>query len=106
MSFNHTKKEVHSISLSYLDTIPVCVSLVILRNGYLFAPAEKGNHMLFRFKGLAENEKIVSTSTDFDQAPIKFCPRAYENLELSEEINNLSVISDMKIKDLNSEGNA
>jgi splicing factor 3B subunit 3 len=58
LTFNYTKKEVHSVTMIYFDTIPVSVGICILKKGYIFAPAEKGNHMLYRIKGLAENEKI------------------------------------------------
>ncbi len=49
LSFNYTGEDVHSLVLQYFDTIPVAVSLCILKKGYLFAPAEKGDHPLYKF---------------------------------------------------------
>jgi splicing factor 3B subunit 3 len=43
MQIYYTQDEVHNITLQYIDTIPVAVSLCILKSGYLFAPCERGN---------------------------------------------------------------
>lgn len=43
MQFHFTHEEVHNITLQYFDTIPVAVSLCIMRGGILFAPCERGN---------------------------------------------------------------
>jgi len=51
-----TESEVHQILLSYLDSIPPAVSLCIMKRGYLFAPAELGNHNLYKFLSLGDDE--------------------------------------------------
>ena len=43
MQLHFTNEEVHNVTLLYFDTIPIAVSLCLTRNGFLFAPCEKGN---------------------------------------------------------------
>jgi splicing factor 3B subunit 3 len=38
-----TGKDVHSLTIQYLDTIHPANSLCILKSGYLFAAADSGN---------------------------------------------------------------
>lgn len=65
LSLHFTNKEVHSITMQYFDSVPLSSSLCILRKGYLFVPCEKGNHLLFKFKSVGQDEKdpIVTDST-------------------------------------------
>lgn len=43
VELNCTEKEVHSVSVQYLDTIHPASSLCILKTGYVFAAADTGN---------------------------------------------------------------
>lgn len=43
VTLNYTIKDVHSVSVQYLDSIHPATSLCILRSGYLFAAADSGN---------------------------------------------------------------
>jgi len=43
VTLNYTNKDVHSVSVQYLDTIHPATSICILRSGYLFAAADSGN---------------------------------------------------------------
>ncbi len=49
-----TQDTVHSIRLVYFDTLPLAVSLCMLRTGHLFVACEKGNHILFNMDELGD----------------------------------------------------
>ena len=53
--------------------------------------------------GDSKDSIVQTNSNEFDKR-VFFCPQKLTNLELLEEINNLSVISDLKVKDLTKEG--
>ena len=40
---------VTEVKIKYFDTIPVCVSICVLKTGFLFAASEAGNHALYQF---------------------------------------------------------
>ncbi len=85
--------------MQYFDTIPVAVSLNILKSGYLFAPSEKGNHCMYKFLGIGNDEKnpvITDNTMGADDYEI-FLPRAMKNLLLVDELDNLACISDLKV---------
>jgi splicing factor 3B subunit 3 len=105
--FSNTKDDVHNISLQYFDSIPLGVSICILRRGFLFVPCERGNHLLFSITNLGndeENPAITDTTMSLEHT-VYFLPRLYRNLELFQEMENLTCITDTKIEDLTGEGN-
>jgi len=83
----------------------------VLESGFLFAAGDCSNHSMFSFTSLGEDEEpIISNSTmDFDEDTvandhkelIKFCPRTeYQNLEVTDSMQNLACINDLVVKDL------
>lgn len=40
---------VTELRVKYFDTLPVCVSLAVLKTGFLFTASETGNHALYQF---------------------------------------------------------
>ena len=46
---------VTEIRIKYFDTIPVAVSMTVLKTGFLFVGAEFGNHTLYQIAHLGEN---------------------------------------------------
>jgi len=54
-----------------------------MRNGFLFAACEKGDHLLYRFKSIGDKETSVvktSSSDNEDAKPAVFIPRRLVNL--------------------------
>lgn len=92
---------VKDITVKYFDTIPVCVSMCLLKTGYLFAASEFGNHYLFQFHSLGDDEVTATTSSKLDPTDlVYFQPRAPVNLLLIDEMDSLAPIVDMKVEDL------
>jgi len=104
VTLNYQDSAVHSLQVQYFDTIFPCLSLCILKTGFLFAAAEYSNHAVYQFQSIGEDdETALCTSTTQTQA--YFMPRPLKNLYLLYEIESLSAISDMKVQDLAKEGN-
>lgn len=64
--------------------------------------------MIYKIKSDGSDEKypvLTDSSMSIEDTNL-FVPRRLTNLDLMEEMNNLSCITDMKVEDLTGEGNA
>ncbi len=62
--------------------------------------------MIYKFKSLGENSNVVKTDSNLEESKIvEFLPKELDNLELTDEIDNLACITDVKVEDLTGEGN-
>ncbi|KAJ7622981.1 hypothetical protein B0H17DRAFT_1289482 [Mycena rosella] len=97
-----------SLKIKYFDTVPVMSSLCILKSGFLFVAAEFGNHYVYRFQKLGndDNEPEYSSTTypSFSMSDPSsllphayFRPRALENLVIADEIESIDPIIDSKV---------
>ena len=102
-----TGEDVHGIQIQYFDTIAVCSSICVLKTGDLFAAAEVGNHAYYTFLSIGNEETnpVVTDSTMARNTLVTFLPRNLKNLQLIDELDSLSCITDMKVDDLTGEGN-
>ncbi|CAI5998115.1 unnamed protein product, partial [Closterium sp. NIES-64] len=88
VTLEHDPKDtdrVTELKIKYFDTIPVGAGLCVLRAGFLFAASEFGNHALYRFQGIGDDEEVESSSatlmeTDEGFQPVFFHPRRLKNL--------------------------
>eukprot|EP00878_Enallax_costatus_P014150 GHUV01014799.1.p1 GENE.GHUV01014799.1~~GHUV01014799.1.p1 ORF type:complete len:414 (+),score=113.38 GHUV01014799.1:216-1457(+) len=86
---------VTELKVKYFDTLPVCVSLAVLKTGFLFTASETGNHALYQFVGTGEDDDDVESSsatlvqTEEGYAPVFFTPRPLKNLVLVDEMPSL-----------------
>ena len=102
----HTGDSVHGMVIQYFDTIPTANSICVLRNGFLFAASEFGNHGLYKFRSIGEDDdKAARTySTAHLDNLVYFNPRKIHNLILTDELASASLISQMRVEDLLDEG--
>lgn len=91
--------EAGEVKIQYFDTLFPCVSLCILKSGFLFAAAEYGNHSFYQFIGEGDDSQMVSG----DEVQY-FVPRVLKNLKEMYTIESLAAITDMKVQDLCDEG--
>lgn len=102
--------EVQRLKIKYFDTVPVATSLFILKSGYLFVGSENGNHHLYQFEKLGDDDD----ETEFDSdnfsadptepcAPAFFHPRPVENIRLSQSINSMNPLLESKVAKLTEE---
>ncbi|CAG8024344.1 unnamed protein product [Penicillium salamii] len=99
--------EVKALKIKYFDTVPVATHLHILRSGFLYVASEGGNHNLYQFEKLGDDDEEIEFSNDsfsadptVPSAPIYFQPRGAENVTLMESMNSLTPLIDSKITNL------
>ncbi|KAF7321883.1 CPSF-A domain-containing protein [Mycena kentingensis (nom. inval.)] len=103
VTIEHEEEEVRALKIKYFDTIPVASSLCILKSGFLFVSSEFGNHYLYQFQKLGDddNEPECSSTSypSFGMAnphlPLPqafFQPRPLENLVVADELESLNPI--------------
>jgi splicing factor 3B subunit 3 len=106
LNYSSDTGKVDNMKISLFETIPASVSICIIKTGYLFAACEFGNHLLFKFIGLGENNSpVVSSSSTIKNQQISFKPTFFSennlnNLEQVDEILSLSPIIDMKVENV------
>ncbi|KAF8070070.1 CPSF A subunit region-domain-containing protein [Lyophyllum atratum] len=108
VTIEHEDEEVRSLKIKYFDTVPVASSLCILKSGFLFVASEFGNHYLYQFQKLGDDdEEPEFSSTSYPSfgmadptSPLPhayFRPRPLENLVVADEIESLDPILDSKV---------
>jgi len=65
VTVEHVKgtETVSEVKIKYFDTIPPCVSVCVLKKGFLFAASEFGNHALYQFAGIGDDDDDVESSS-------------------------------------------
>ena len=113
-------KTVRSVVVSVFDTIQLANSLCITKTGLLFAASEFGNHNLFHFQGLGDqddvvcsisitdetlNEELGDDSVSASRVANVFLPSPrLRNLAIADEIESLSPMTDLIVDDVAGEG--
>ncbi|KAG6897777.1 pre-mRNA-splicing factor rse1 [Termitomyces sp. T32_za158] len=108
VTIEHEEEEVKSLKIKYFDTVPVASSLCILKSGFLFVASEFGNHFLYQFQKLGDDDDEPEfSSTDYPNFGMEdpttplphayFRPRPLENLVVADEIESLDPILDSKV---------
>ncbi|KAF5346737.1 hypothetical protein D9756_010409 [Leucocoprinus leucothites] len=111
VTIEHEEEEVRALKIKYFDTVPVASSLCILKSGFLFIASEFGNHYLYQFQKLGDDDNEPEySSTSYPsfgmsdpQAGLPrayFTPRPLENLALADELESLNPIIDSKVLNL------
>lgn len=97
VSLEYNNEEVLSMTINYFDTIPVTISLNILKLGYLFAACESGNHILYQFLKLGDddvsnefNSRHYIKGDILDYPLIYFNPRSLDNLVQEDCLDSLN----------------
>ncbi|KAG0149752.1 hypothetical protein CROQUDRAFT_104890 [Cronartium quercuum f. sp. fusiforme G11] len=109
VTIDHEDEEVQALKIKYFDTVPVSSSLTILKSGFLFVAAEMGNHYLYQFEKLGDDDDETEFSSEQypdngasgdPLPPAFFKPRPLQNLVLSDELESLAPIIDAKSANL------
>jgi len=109
-SAGETTGQVALLKIKYFETIPLTTSLCILKSGFMFAANEFGNHQLYQFEKLGEeddepeftsNEFPTDPSTPYE--PAYFYPRPMGNLLLVETLDSMNPLVDSKVVNLTGE---
>ncbi|KAH7296253.1 hypothetical protein KP509_26G015800 [Ceratopteris richardii] len=102
VTLEYKDDKVSELKIKYFDTIPVTCGLCVLKSGFLFAASEFGNHALYQFQGVGDDEDVEASSatlmeTEEGFQPVFFQPRKLRNLVHIDEIESLMPIVDMKV---------
>lgn len=87
---------VNDIMCQYFDTIPLCVSLNILKTGFLFTATETSNSALYQFISIGDNDNTpYTTSTQTNL--VQYNVRKLTNLMLVDELSSISPLLQCKL---------
>eukprot|EP01083_Nonionella_stella_P084837 234909_1 len=99
VTLSYVGDEVHDIHIKYFDSCPVSTAMCVLKTGYLFLASEFGNHYLFTFKGIGDNDDTAETDRTTTE-DVYFTPRQLKNLQNTDEMLSLSPITKIHIEEL------
>ncbi|RZB89684.1 Spliceosome-associated protein 130 B isoform C [Glycine soja] len=102
VTLEHNNDRVSELKIKYFDTIPVTASMCVLKSGFLFAASEFGNHALYQFKSIGDDDDVEASSatlmeTEEGFQPVFFQPRRLKNLVRIDQVESLMPIMDMKV---------
>ena len=94
---------VSELKVRYLDSVPPCNALCILKSGFLFCASEFANHGFYQFQGVGEDDDSPSCSSKQFEADdltvVELEPRPLQNLVHVDDIESISPIVDAKLID-------
>ncbi|KAK4936787.1 pre-mRNA-splicing factor rse1, partial [Elasticomyces elasticus] len=106
----HETGKVRKLKIKYFDTVPRATSLCILRSGYLYVAAEAGDHRLYLFASLAQDDDEIEWESrdafsDYRVPldPISFVPRGLRNLKEMQVMKSLAPQMKSKIDNITGE---
>ncbi|KAK9824249.1 hypothetical protein WJX72_008915 [[Myrmecia] bisecta] len=106
VTLEYTGETVKELKVKYFDTLPPAASICVLKTGFLFAASEFGNHALYQFQGIGDDDDSVESSsvnlmeTEEGFQPVFFDPRPLRNLLLIDEMESLMPVTDMRVANL------
>ncbi|KAM9998298.1 hypothetical protein ACTFIY_007955 [Dictyostelium cf. discoideum] len=114
ITLDYQGDQVSEVNVNYFDTIVLANCLTVLKNGFLFAASEFGDHTLYFFKSIGDEEEEGQAKRLEDKdGHLWFTPRnscgtkmeELKNLEPTSHLSSLSPIIDFKVLDLVREEN-
>ncbi|ANB11927.1 Rse1p [Sugiyamaella lignohabitans] len=99
---DHDGQSVQKMYIKYFDTIPLTVSLNILKSGFLFSASESGDHLFYQFEKLGDNDDETEfTSVDeYKLKDIVFTPKPLDNIQLVDRITALNPLLQTQVANL------
>jgi len=89
--------ETTGIKVTYFDTVPVGSAISVMKNGCLFVAAEAGDHFLYQFHSIGEEEESMTQVAD-DGTPL-FRPRQLKNLSAVDRLDSFAPILESRVVD-------
>ncbi|KAJ1984548.1 pre-mRNA-splicing factor rse1 [Dimargaris verticillata] len=103
ITVDYDGETVQALRIKYFDTIAPAVSLCVFKAGFLFAAAEFGNHTLYQFEKLGDDDDVPeysSAAMGEHDAPVHFEPRELTNLAPIDELESLDPLLDTTVLNL------
>ncbi|MDA9098618.1 DDB1 family protein [bacterium] len=102
---------VANLKITYFDTVPTCVDLCVLRSGFLFCASEFGDHILYQFTSIGDDDSgnrpvngqsnsktLVETNEGYQ--PVFFTPTPLKNLTAIDTLQSLCPVLDAQCHEL------
>ncbi|TID30785.1 hypothetical protein CANINC_000701 [Pichia inconspicua] len=91
---------VTTVKIRYFDTIPLCTSMIVLKNGYLFADFENGDKGTYQFEKLGDgSDEKEWSSNDKDVTEVRFIVKVNENIKLVDTKCDFNQMIEMKVSE-------
>lgn len=91
---------VTAVKVRYFDTIPLCTSLIVMKNGYLFADFENGDKGTYQFEKLGDDAgEREWNSNDKEVADMSFSVKSNENIVLVDTKYDFNQMIEMKVSE-------
>lgn len=97
---------VTEMKIKYFDTLPIAISMCVLKTGFLFVASEFGSHQLYQIAHLGDHDdepEFSSAELPDDDQPFRFNPRELKNLILVDELESLSPIMHAQLAELSTD---
>lgn len=110
LTVDYNEEDVVILRIKYFDTLPLARSLNILKSGYLFIGSESGDHMLYQFEKLGDDENTPEfVSSDYSGGKIEQYPPALfdlhplDNVVVADSVRSLHPLTESKVLNLYNE---
>ncbi|XRB19624.1 splicing factor 3B subunit 3 [Pseudoscourfieldia marina] len=100
------------LTVKHFDTIPPCVSMHVLKTGFLFAASEFGDHGMYQFLGMGDGDDGDACATSDSPTPMDDSPaarrdaapeitlRPLRNLFLTQSLESHAPITTMRVSNM------
>ena len=92
-------EEVTDMIISYFDTVPVASSATVMKNGCLFVASEIGDHYLYQFHSMGDEDQEMLEIADDGETPL-FRPHHLKNLIPVDRLDNLAPLIDSGVTEV------
>lgn len=100
ISLDISNRKVEKVNIKYFDTISPSHSMCVLKSGLLFSASEVGNHYLYQFQGVGDDDEDVTFALKENANVTHFLPRPLKNLVLIDELKSAAPILDLQIENV------
>jgi splicing factor 3B subunit 3 len=101
VTLDYEEDQVRDLHVKYFDTVPTATSICVLKSGCLFVASECGNHYLFQFVSVGDDDDTAEGNTRTPPGSfVYFQARPVTNLSQVDEMDSLAPITDFKVADL------
>ena len=91
--------EVYDVKINYFDTVPVASSATVMKNGCLFVASETGDHYLYQFHSMGDDDEEMLEMAEDGETPL-FRPHHLKNLIPVDRLDNLAPLLDSGVTEV------
>jgi splicing factor 3B subunit 3 len=102
MTLERGEAGIECLIIKYFDTIPLSVSLNILKSGFLFAATEAGDHRFYQFNKLGDDDDEIEfmSTQEYKPLDLTFSTRELDNIQEVDRISSLNPLMHATVANL------